>query len=424
MSLRILFVTYNWPPRNAIGTHRPFGWVKALARRGHSVTVLTAQKQPFDAPLDLDVSCPDGVRVIEVQYLKQKSPAIGIAPNGTLTSVIAFAKKVNKVLLRHVGFAPDIRSLWFRAAAPVAEGLALACGYDAVISTYGPSSSHRIAKRVKRVRPDIRWLADFRDGWSDNPITANRWLAKSFRGFFERSTCRSADVLTTVSRGLAESLESVHGRKVHVITNSYDGTALVQPCLEGGGERSGTLQIVYTGSFYKHIQDARPLFLAIDALLAEGALEPGRIAVDFYGARLEGLGQAMLGTKASNYVSIHGPVSRELALEMQRRASALLLLEVLGATRGGVLTGKMFEYMASGRPVLAVGDGRDRELSELLDVTGTGVSLGNSVERIKQAILDIRDHRCGGGWFSPQLAEIRKFSTDATIQTLVELLGE
>ena len=75
--MNILIVTYNWPPRNAIGAHRPYSWAKYWSALGANVTVLTAKKYSFDAPLDLDLPVINGVHVVNVPYLygkKEKKP--------------------------------------------------------------------------------------------------------------------------------------------------------------------------------------------------------------------------------------------------------------------------------------------------------------------------------------------------------------
>ena len=140
--------------------------------------------------------------------------------------------------------------------------------------------------------------------------------------------------------------------------------------------RSGPLRIVYTGMIYPGHRDPLPLLNALSQLRRRGELEDGMVTVDFYGDRVE---VAMALAKKPEYapfIRLMGHVTREKALEAQRNADILLLLESPAPEARGVLTGKLFEYLVSGRPILCIGSRPEYEIGQVLKETGTGIVIG------------------------------------------------
>jgi len=166
--MRILLVTYNWPPRNAMGTHRPYSWAREWTLQGADITVLTAEKHTFDDPLDLCLADLDGVRVVQVSYLGTgKRHAKQHRPLGQwVRKLIPFLKHLRFRLAGSIGLNIDIRSRWTSPAFHVAKEMFREKSFDVVVSTYGPKASHTIASRLKSEFPSLCWVADYRDLWS------------------------------------------------------------------------------------------------------------------------------------------------------------------------------------------------------------------------------------------------------------------
>ncbi len=98
--LKILVITYDWPPRNSIGTHRPYSWAKYWSKLGAEVTVLTSQKKSFDAPLDLTLNELPKVNIIQVDYKGASviSDRLILKP-GNNNKFVNFLKRVKKNLV-------------------------------------------------------------------------------------------------------------------------------------------------------------------------------------------------------------------------------------------------------------------------------------------------------------------------------------
>lgn len=407
---RILIVTYNWPPRNAIGTHRPYAWAKYWSEAGARVTVLTAAKRAFDAPLDLYLPVPAGVRVIEVPYGGAGLSVIDRwSRNRTARNIL---KWVRGRLRNATAATTDPRSGWRTAAQPlVAE---LAKENDFVVSTYGPEACHLLAHDIKTVSPRLIWVADYRDLWSQSPMGG--WtdgVKASIRSLEEASVGRHADVVTAVSEDMVEKLgEFCRGRRI-LSPNGFDLELrdLEKILASSGGRNSKPLRLVHTGTVYPDQRDPTPLLETLANMLERGELRAGDVVLEFYGGRVTPILQLMKNPRFEPFLRVPGHVAREEAIRIQREADLLLLLESSAPEARGVLTGKVFEYISAGRPILCIGSRPEFEIGLLLRRTGTGVvaDLGDpdsiaSIIRHQLSDLRLPD------WFAPNLEEIGKYT--------------
>ncbi len=394
---RICLVTYNWPPRNAIGTQRAYAWAKYWAQAGAEVVVLTAAKQAYDAPLTLVLPELPGVRVVEV------GPQAALAKPARHGAVLRVLKRIRDFGSRHLGVVLDVRDRWVRDAQQVLPSLLEQV--DVVVSTHGPRGAHMIAARMKTAKPTLHWIADYRDLWSENHLFALGGAARRRERKLECKTMQAADAFTTVSDELADALRRMHGRRVEVVPNGFDPDVLdtIRPLV------NDRPVLVYTGRLYRDTRDPRPLFQALAELSREGQLQPGAVRVDFYGPRDPWLEDTISQFGVGEWVRTCGHVTWQEALSAQAGASMLLLLEGANVEAAGMLTGKLFEYLALKRPILSIGSAGDSAIARVLGDTGCGIAVGGSVDLIKrqlQSLLAGTTH----DWFQPNDAAISRFS--------------
>ena len=126
---------------------------------------------------------------------------------------------------------------------------------------------------------------------------------------------------------------------------------------------------------------------------------------------------------ADSYVVLHGHVSREKALEAQLSADLLLLLESPNPDARGVLTGKIFEYMASGKPILSIGSRKDSAIGEMIEGTGVGVVCEQDVAIIQRVIINTLNGKTED-FFTPKIDEVLKFSRASQAKTLLHDLNK
>ena len=244
---------------------------------------------------------------------------------------------------------------------------------NVVWSTCWPGLTHYVAGRLAR-RHKIPWVADFRD-LPDQKLS--RWqLAYTVRA--EVRVCRNADALVTVSRPLADTLAGRHRVPVHVIYNGFDPDDF--PPIEPGP--CPKFNIAYFGILYEH-RDPRPLFAAMDLLLERGQVDGGEVRIQFYAASLKHLENEIKSFRCYPLIEAHPRIPHGEMVRLQQQAAVLLLLSC--STTRGVMTGKIFDYLAARRPILDVPGGDVTKA--LLQETRAGAS-GETPEEIAAIFLE------------------------------------
>ena len=417
MSLRIVIVTYNWPPRNAIGTHRPYSWAKYWSRAGAKVTVLTARKQSFDLPLDLELPELPGVKVIEADFDISVAASSARLGGRHWEKGLTWLKRAKRVCEGWFGIALDARDGWVKGAMP--HALQLAEDADVVVSTYGPRGCHLIASAMKRHRPKLFWVADYRDLWSQNHLSGYNSRARKKEAAMEREHVGTrADMLTVVSEDLANQLRFFLKKPTYVIYNGFDVEDAVELLAPAS---SDVKRIVYTGLLYPGSRDPTPLFSAMRELQLEGRLNPSDLQVDFYGPASDWLQNLISQFGLSEFVKVHGRVLRNIALTRQCQADRLLLLESGATEAKGVLTGKLFEYLAAGRPIISLGSSPDSAIATVLEDCASGICIGTDVKSARQLIEELLAGDVPE-WFRPDTNRITTFSRENQANILKDLI--
>lgn len=425
MSKNIFIIAYDWPPRNSIAVYRPYIWAKRWTELGANVTVLTSKKCAYDEPLDLNLPILSSVNVIEVPYrsseVKYKSKTIGLKQK-----LIGFSKKYSLQIKKIINFNFDIRDLWAKKAAPVAIQYLKENKVDVVISTFGPRACHFIGHALKSANPEVKWVADYRDLWSiRHNLDLPPNLAKRER-VRELTTMQSADLILTVSEPLSEQIAAFLKKPTITTYNGFDMDAnTVRERLEKTASREKKLEpvkIVYTGMIYPGLRDPSFLFEAINKMMANKMLRAADIEVHFFGNKLEGMHNIVLQHQATDFVYVHGHVARDEALAHQASADLLLLLESGLPDAKGVLTGKIFEYMATGVPILSLGSTPDSSIANLLRRTKAGFLCGDNIDEIINIIQMTKDGNVALN-FSPDIDEILKFDRSIQAENLFKFIN-
>jgi glycosyltransferase involved in cell wall biosynthesis len=280
---------------------------------------------------------------------------------------------------------PDHHDLWALRALRAIRGRS----WDVVISTHGPYACHLVAWRLRSGGRAARWIADFRDLWSDNHIFPGLPPFSFLEQRLERRLCRRADALSTVSEPLAEVLRRRHAVQVQVIENTIDLASFAALDPAPAFPRDGLVRIVYTGTIYRSGQSPQALFLAMERLRSEAPVEFARLRLVFAGKFQHGIRELAAARGLASSIEIMGQVPRETALRMQRDAAALLFLSIDSQAYGGILTAKLFEYLASGTEILSTGYRRDAETAAMIEDSRRGRDYGADADALREALLRI-----------------------------------
>lgn len=374
-TLRILIVAHAFPPLNAIASHRPYSWARAWRDLGHEIHVLTPAKYPFDGAVDNERDLT-GIHVHEVAYLPM-APSARNATRGAPGQRVErweWLKTVTRRVRFALGTFGDLRLL---ACFPlVRRGLLLIRqhGIQLIVATAPPESVFFVARRLS-LRTGVPWVADFRDLWFHDMVLFRTRLTSWLLGPTNRWLVKSARVLVTVSCGLKDRLSNFLGREVILSYNGFLAEDYGSGPTAPSRSSNGRTHIVYTGRVYPEKQDPEPLFRALTALRGTLPDLAARISIDFYGFEDPRLRSLIGQYSVADYVRLCGFVPYRESVAVQRAADYLLFLDWTDTRAEGVLTGKLFEYLGSGRPILALGIRKDSEATRLISDAGCGTML-------------------------------------------------
>ncbi|MGH9550725.1 MAG: glycosyltransferase, partial [Terriglobales bacterium] len=315
-----------------------------------------------------------GIRVYEVPYLPMQVRKPGTSHMGKHSTVgrWEWLKTITRRARFGLAMFGDLRLLAYGPLVRKGMSIMRETQIDFIIATSPPEVVFFAARTLAR-RTGVPWVADFRDLWfHDMRLYQSRfisWLSGPVNSWL----VKSAAVLVTVSQGLRQRLHGYMGRDALV---SYNGffTADRDSSLPDQPRVDTNLHIIYTGFLYPGKRDPEPLFRAIRALQTRGvSLE--RLVVDFYGFDNPWLRGLIRKHGLETCVTLRGFVPYSESMAAQHAADVLLFLDWTETQAEGVLTGKLFEYLGSGRPILSLGRRKDSEAARLITEAGCGVTV-------------------------------------------------
>ena len=386
--MKILVVSFFFPPYNGIAPVRLNKTARYLMEFGHELRVVTAGNQTMlqkNLPLEIPEEFVTWTKWWNVykpvlRFTQQASGdsrssntngmAVESAPaRGSLMP--AFKRWLFQSYTTVVTY-PDAMIGWYPFGVRAAADIVQKWRPDIILASGSPMTSLLVAQKVAQ-RFHLPWVAELRDLWVDNHYYAYTGWRKRVETRLERKVLSTAAGLVTVSEPLAETLRAKYGKPTTVVLNGYDPDDF--PGESTVPDREGGLQIVYTGKIYPGKQDPVPLFQAIAQLGSSGS----KIRVCFYGTNPDLLMNAARYHGVEANIELHKRVSHHQALTAQHKADILLLLTWNDPGERGVYTGKLFEYLGAGRPILAVGL-QDNVATELIHARGAGVALNEPEE--------------------------------------------
>ncbi|HEX8747025.1 MAG TPA: glycosyltransferase [Pyrinomonadaceae bacterium] len=424
--MRILIVSYAFPPFNSIGGVRVGKTAKYLLGAGHDVRVIAAREQPFPRTLPLEI--PEE-RVEYTRWLNIRKPVEVVSKDAPAAKnaekPVAARKGLGQALKSGVRFAlrtfvyfPDANIGWFPYAVRSARRFLKDWRPDIILASSPPPSTLLVARHLaKRYR--VPWVADLRDLWVDHQYYDQPRLRETIERRLEQSVLNSAAGLVTVSEPLAETLRTKYGREPVIVMNGFDPSDYpARKEEERASSESSPFRILYTGVVYEGRQDPSPLFAALKELGAEMKA----VEVAFYGSFLQKVRELVAVYGVEAVVQVNDPVPYRQSLQMQTEADVLLLLLWNDPEHKGVYTGKLFEYIGARRPILAVGNPGD-VAAELIQSRGLGV-VSNDVNQILDHLRGWikRKRETGRITFSGE-REVTEFSREEQTRVLEQYLS-
>lgn len=413
--MRILLIAHDFPPLNSSAARRPYSWAVAWAARGHDVHVMTTVKYRFDGHIGVDLP-PVGYRVSEVAYLPERyrlqslaeRDQVGLKPPSLLFDLV---RRTTRRLRLGLGLLTQTPMLAFRSLLRQCLVEHRRSPFDLVVSTSGPEVctfvAHAFAKRT-----GVPWIADYRDLWFQEFAVQRYAFTTWLTGRLNKFMLRRATAVATVSDGLANYLRPILRCPVWVCYNGYveKGPSSIERPWD-----DGRIHIVYTGNFYPEKRDPFLLFAAMQTLFEDRPELRNRLRLDIYGPREDWVRAQVRACGVEDVVVDHGMQPYGISLRVQSSADALLFVDWMDPAAKGVLTGKLFEYLAAGRPILNVAANSDSEASQLIRETGAGEPLTSP-----SAIRDALELLAGGGLRCSDSASVTIYSRRAQADALLD----
>jgi glycosyltransferase involved in cell wall biosynthesis len=411
--MKVLLVTMYFPPAGGGGVQRPLKFAQYLPALGIETHVL-APDDPKWVHSDPDLRVPTQAWVHRVRYVGPRA----MKPAEELRRAEGFERALLQVQVaaRRL-LVPDASVTWNVTAVPAAVRIVRQYGIDAVVTTSPPASVHFIGAAAKKAT-GARWLADLRDPLVANPHRRADSLGTRARQAtaeqVARLVARHADGISCVSDAIAEEVRGFDASgDVRTIPNGCDFDDFTG--LEY--HPAQRLRITHAGSFFGR-RDPRPF---LQALHDSGLDVVARFVGDFREADRQWAASLGLGDR----LELVDYLPRIEALRSQRDSEVLLLLVPDADGRGrGVLSGKVFEYLAAGRPILAVVP-PDGAAAELVRETGAGVVVApDDVAAIRAALEDLHTRFVKGGLPAVELDDETRarLSREARVEELAGLL--
>ena len=427
---RVLIITYYWPPSGGSGVQRWLKMSKYLPENGWQPVIYTTKDAEYpitDLTLEKDVAPEAEIirRPILEPYnfykkflgiKKQEKIKVGFASESKKTGW----KEKLSVWIRGNFFIPDARCWWVKPSVRYLKKYLKEHPVDAIISTGPPHSMHLIAMKLKK-RIDIPWIADFRDPWTEIDFYDELHLSRCAnrkQHKLERQVLTQADEVVTVSWNWAKGLERLGDRKVQVIQNGYDW--VFDPA-----EEKPTLSEAFTLTHLGVIGPARnapTLWQALQELKDEINDFNKALKIKLVGQVDQSVFENLKTCGLTENTEPIAHVSHDEVKRIQDASQVLLLLVNNAPNAKGILTGKLYEYLASGRPILAIGP-EDGDAAQLLKETHAGFIVDfENKEKMKEVIKELYQNYLGNGLPFNDNKEIEKYSRKALAGEYAALL--
>lgn len=393
---KILVITYYWPPSGGSGVQRWLKFVKYFRDFGIEPIVLTVDPDFATYP-NYDYTLLDEIpHGIEIHKTKAKSP-FGIYSKFRKKEVpkVGFAGEKNvgmmEKLMRFIRgnfFIPDARIGWNRFALEKAREILQATNIDCVITTSPPHSTQLIGLALKN-EFNIKWIADLRDPWTEiyyNKELFRTSFAKNKDYHLEQLCLKKADKIVVVSQDIKRHFGANRTEilaKIRVLPNGYDDADFLELNNDNIPESKVIRYIGNLGEQYPTLG-----FLNAFAQLLK---EHAEWKLEFIGNCHKGVKQKVAELGLSKSVEFISYVDHKTAVQYMQSSSILLMIIPEIENNKGILTGKLFEYLASGKPILNIGP-KDGDAAIILTENAVSITLdSNESEKMVEFILNSQD---------------------------------
>jgi len=426
---KILIITYYWPPAGGPGVQRWLKFTKYLPEFGYETFVYIPENPSYpilDETLSKDIN--PKVKIIKNKIWEPYQLAEKLNPKNKAYKGGHFEKKENQsfmsrlsIFIRGNFFIPDARKFWVNPSVNYLKEFLKKENIDIIVTSGPPHSLHLIGLKLKKQLPTIKWLADFRDPWTQisyhKELKLTSKAAKKHEDL-EREVMQKADVILATSYADGEKFKKIGAKRVEVITNGFEQ---VKQNVE---KEQSHFNITYSGGL-EMLRNPIALWKALAQILKENKSFREDLKLNFYGSLADDVKLTIVENGLNKNLVVHGYVSHQESLDAINEADILVLTNFDDEASKGIIPGKLFEYMATGNPILAIGPA-DADVEKILSKTRAGDYFSHQdITQVKLFILSIYKQWLANPnqKFETNEIELQKFNRKNLTKKLVDIIG-
>lgn len=389
---KALIITYYWPPAGGPGVQRWLKFVKYLPEFNIDPVVFIP-KNPNYPIIDESFASEVSKDITIINHpINEPYKWAGFFSNKsskTISKGIISEEQeqsfIEKVMLYVRGnfFIPDARIGWVKPSVSFLLDYIKKEGIETIITTGPPHSVHLIGLQLKQ-KLDIKWLADFRDPWTTIGYHKQLKLtsaSKAKHKSFEKQVLNSSNQIIVTSFVTKQEFQNMTNKPIEVITNGYDDDAAVDFIMDT------KFTLSHIGSLLSK-RNPEILWRVLNELISENDDFSKDFQLNFIGSISKKVLESIKNFNLSNYINEVGYLSHKEAIINQKKSQLLLLIEIDSEDTKCIIPGKLFEYMVSNRPIVAIGP-KDSDVEKIIKETNTGHYFNYSdYESLKRIILE------------------------------------
>jgi len=426
---KILIITYYWPPAGGPGVQRWLKFAKYLPDFGWNPVIYTPENPSYplvDESLLKDV--PQNIEMVKTKIWEPYQLAEKLNKSNKKFKAGQFDVGKNQswksrlsIWVRGNFFIPDARVFWVKPSIKFLEQYLKENKIDVVVTSGPPHSMHLIGLGLKKKLPGLKWIADFRDPWTEISYYKHLKLTKSSdrkHRLLESAVFKTADITLATSYTDAENFRKAGANSV-CITNGFDETD-GQKTENTDKTRSEKFTLSYIGVL-EQLRNPENLWTALTELVKENPEFAQNFTLKFAGRVDDKALQALESGVLKNHILNLGYLPHHKAVEEMQKSSLLLITNFPDESSKGIIPGKIFEYLASGKQIISFGpEGAD--VSRILNETKAGKHFSyQDSKAVKSFILEKFELWKQGNLFD-NTQNIEQFSRRNLTGKLAEIL--
>ncbi|REC43291.1 glycosyl transferase family 1 [Chryseobacterium sp. 5_R23647] len=392
---KILIITYYWPPAGGPGVQRWLKFAKYLPEFGWKPIIYTPENPSYplldeslmkDVPEDLEIVRTKIWEPYQLAEKLNKSNKKFKAGQFDVGSNQSWKSKLS-IWVRGNFFIPDARVFWVNPSTQFLEQYLKINNIETIVTSGPPHSMHLIGLNLKKKFSNLKWIADFRDPWTE--ISYYKHLKLTNRSDkkhrqLESEVFKNADITLATSYTDAENFRK-NGANAFCITNGFDETDASTSL--SMTEKASKFTLSYIGVL-EQLRNPENLWKALENLVKTNTDFEENINLKFVGRIDDKILEVIEKSSLKNHIQNLGYVAHDKAVDEMAKSSLLLITNFPNDSSKGIIPGKIFEYLATGKQIISFGP-NEADVAKILDETKAGKHFGyNDSKQIEDFILE------------------------------------